>query len=82
MNEIQKQIQAVADSHGIPFEDAVKSTCESLQKAHGDPDVIFRWTGTEFRAMRKIEDTVLMGIINNALMERVAQWTELTAQPM
>ena len=77
MTETKRQIQAVADAKSISFEDVVKSMCESLQAACDDPDVIFRWTGEEFRGMRRIEDEVLMGVLSETLVERLDQWKKL-----
>jgi hypothetical protein len=74
MNEIQRQIQAVADSHGIPFEDAVKSTCQSLQAAHGDKDVKFRYDGQGFRAMERIKDPAFYELMNAVAMSRLKEW--------
>jgi hypothetical protein len=77
MTEIQRQIQAVADSRGIPFEDAVKSTCQSLQAAHGDKDVKFRYDGQEFKTMERIEDPAFYELMENVVMERLGQWMKM-----
>lgn len=71
---MKREIQAVADAHGITFDQAVKSMCESLAKAHGDKDVIFRYKRDKFVPMRRLDDHVLNAVMSEALTERVEQW--------
>ena len=76
MTEIQRQIAAVADAHGITFDKAADAMCEGLQKGHGDPDVIFRYKNGKIKAMRRLDDHVLNAVLSEALTERVEQWME------
>ncbi len=71
---MKREIQEVADAHGITFDKAAKSMCESLEKAHGDKDVIFKYKNDKFVPMRRLDDHVLNAIMSEALTKRVAQW--------
>jgi hypothetical protein len=71
---MKREIQAVADAHGITFDKAADAMCEGLQKAHGDKDVIFRYKNGNIKAMRKLDDHVLNAVMSEALTERVEQW--------
>jgi hypothetical protein len=71
---MKREIQAVADAHGITFDKAADSMCESLAKAHGDKDVIFKYKNDEFKAMRRLDDQYLNAVLSEALTERIEQW--------
>jgi len=71
---MKREIQAVADAHGIEFKQAAKSVCESLERAYGDKDVIFRYRDGDIKGMRKINDSGLDACLTNVLNERLEQW--------
>ena len=55
LTEIQIQIQAIADAHGITFEQAAKSSASALARGYNDPDVKFVYKDGKFMPMRKID---------------------------
>ena len=54
MIDMQRHIQDIANAHGITFEQASQSVCESLTKAYGDEDVKIVYKDGAFKGMRKI----------------------------
>lgn len=54
MIDMQRHIQDIANAHGITFEQATESVCESLSKAYGDEDVKIVYKDGAFKGMRKI----------------------------
>ena len=73
---MKREIQVVADAHGITFDKAAGAMCEGLTKAHGDKDVIFRYKNNDIKAMRRLDDHVLNAVLSEALTERIEQWME------
>jgi len=71
---MKREIQAVADAHGITFDKAASAMCEGLQKGHGDPDVIFKYKNNDIKAMRRLDDQYLNAVLSEALTERIEQW--------
>ena len=71
---MKREIQAVADAHGIAFAKAADAMCEGLQKGYGDKDVVFRYKNGTIKPMRRLDDHVLNVVLSEALNERIAQW--------
>jgi len=74
MTEIERQIQAVANEHGITFEQAAKSSADSLTKVYNDPDVKFKYKNGSFKSMRRLDDHYLNAVLSEALTERLEEW--------
>jgi hypothetical protein len=72
---MNREIQAVANERKITFKQATNSICESLERACGEDNVKCVYKKGAFKMMRRIEDKGFYVAINDALNERLAQWT-------